>query len=252
MENNFWSFLGKLRNTTTLWRVVMKSTDRLPFHYSTSVSLFSALFMSCTNRTLFMQLLPMLLLPAGLKKWRPNIQKFKRLLKNSRRSWMNVKRRLRSWRPRWMPPKSLYTILYLKALSLFSSHTSLFLQVELARAEEKGRTLTEENIQLLARWKQKSQEDAKKMNVANEFYHQMLEATKRNQLLQRAEEGVNRGLSPGQDPTVPHSCLNMLNMFLTVILFLKKQSTSTVAIPKKIETRIVRSPYHLHSAHGLR
>jgi hypothetical protein len=51
-------------------------------------------------------------------------------------------------------------------------------QVELARAEARSKTLEEENAHLLNRWRLKVSEEAKKMNEANEFYHQVQQMAK--------------------------------------------------------------------------
>jgi autophagy-related protein 16 len=48
----------------------------------------------------------------------------------------------------------------------------------LARAESRNKTLEEENAHMLNRWKVKVSEEARKMNEANEFYHQVQQMVK--------------------------------------------------------------------------
>lgn len=94
------------------------------------------------------------------------------------------------------------------------------LKVELARAEARSKTLEEENAHLLNRWRLKVSEEAKKMNEANEFYHQVQQMAKNPlSLSNEAMGGAPHEIQPTDDRT-------------------RKARSHGSSVPRRVHTRL--------------
>lgn len=94
------------------------------------------------------------------------------------------------------------------------------LKVELARAEARSKTLEEENAHLLNRWRLKVSEEAKKMNEANEFYHQVQQMAKNPlSLSNEAMGGAPHEAQPTDDRT-------------------RKARSHGSSVPRRVHTRL--------------